>query len=120
MLTHTGSSSVGVTEAIPAQQQQAQERRSNSRRPAPKLLIAYHAGSNVPPADAFVEVEGGDLSQGGFSFYSEELPAVGYIVVKITTGKTVTYGQARISWCRSTLRNGRSAYAVGCEFTKEL
>ena len=96
------------------------ERRSTPRRPVPKLLIAYHAHQSVPPADRFVEVEGGDLSPGGFSFYTEEPPSGMWIVVRITAGKILTHAQARVLWIHEVERNGRSLYAAGCEFTKEL
>lgn len=98
----------------------AQERRGAPRRSVPKLLIAYHAHQSVPPGDRFVEVEGGDLSPGGFSFYTVEPPAGMWIVVRIAAGTVLTHAQARVRWIHEIERNGRSMYAAGCEFTAEL
>ena len=114
---------MSTTVELYSEQQQsapAQERRGAPRRSVPKLLIAYHAHQSVPPGDRFVEVEGGDLSPGGFSFYTVEPPAGMWIVVRIAAGTVLTHAQARVRWIHEIQRNGRSMYAAGCEFTTEL
>ena len=106
-----------IEEAIALQQ----NRRANPRHQYPeRLLIAFHSSLSIPRRRSFVEVEGCDLSVGGFSFYVSELPTTKLIVVALGREKARIYVQAKIVRYQRIERDGKPIIMVGCEFTERL
>ena len=98
-----------------------QNRRRSTRHQYPdRLLIAFHSAPTVPRRRDFIEVEGCDLSVGGFSFLVSELPIAKLIVVALGRENSRIYVQAKILRFKRIERDGKPVFMVGCEFTESL
>ena len=93
-------------------------RRKFPRRPYPYAQrMGPVRNGQMPRLDEFYEVECRDISAGGFSYYSHTKPIETDIVIAFGAIGTETFLIARIVYARQTIRNGKTMFTIGCEYT---
>jgi len=81
-------------------------------------IAPYRAGT-IPPPDQFFPVRCYDISQGGFSFTTDRLPAMPSLVLGMKVRDKTLYLTAQVVNHRET-PEGSGIYVVGCKFTGRI
>ncbi len=74
----------------------------------------------LPSSERFFEVECCDVSGGGFSFYLDTPPPFETLIVRLGNTSQETFVSARIAHVRQMVRQGETAYMIGCQFTGRI
>ncbi len=70
----------------------------------------------LPHRKQFVDVECGDLSAGGFSYYLDEPPPYDTLVLRLGPPGSDTFVSARVAHLREVEHDGETVQLVGCQF----
>ena len=99
----------------------AKELRTSPRRTYRcRQLIAPMCDGVIPLRSKFFEVECGDISAGGISFYLENAPKFRDLVVGLGQPPSLTYFSAYVVRVMEKVVDGRQVHLVGCRFTGRL
>ena len=74
----------------------------------------------LPSSDRFFEVECCDVSAGGFSFYLDAPPPFETLIVRLGNASQKTFVSAQVAHVRQMVRQGQTAYMIGCQFTGRI
>lgn len=84
------------------------------------VKVAPWSGTPRPPATAFREVDCHDLSQGGLSYWSKEVPNGEFVVFRLGRAPRVIYAKAKIVNWQPGEHDDIPMVRVGCEFVERL
>ena len=99
--------------------------KSNGSFPAERRLydvyqrVAFFS-ADLPSAGEFEEVQCNDLSVSGISFFLDQPPEHEQLVITLGTPPDLKFMKAKVTNVRTTYRDDRIAYKVGCQFVKRL
>ncbi len=102
---------------MPEKKRSGKELRSSPREEySVTQSIAPVACGMLPHQKHFVEVECGDLSAGGFSFYLDKPPPYDTLVIRLGPPGNDTFVSARVAHLREVEHDGKTVQLVGCQF----
>jgi len=95
--------------------------REEERRPYPYVQsVAPLSGDRWPHRSEFVAMTFNDLSQRGFSFYTDVPPATPNVVVELGQKPKCIYFIAKIMHCSRDAQDAQGRFRVGCRFIKRI
>lgn len=83
-------------------------------------LAALCDGGAVPSIDRFKSIHCHDLSQGGFSYFSDIRPLSDEFVLLLQRGERKYCLKGRVVHSRPVDQDGRTRFLVGCKFTGRI
>jgi hypothetical protein len=93
------------------------ERRGRQRQPYPCYqYVAPFRDSRMPSPEEFQQVRCHDISTGGFSYFTAELPDHDRIVAAFGTAPAFTYLTAEIHYAKRVAQGTNAMFQIGCQF----
>lgn len=93
------------------------ERRDRQRRPYPcHQFVAPFRDARMPENDEYQPVLCHDLSTGGFSYFTDELPDHDLIVVAFGAAPKFTYITAQVRYAKRVAQGASALFQIGCMF----
>src|SRR5262245_26363865 len=80
------------------------------------LAVAAYNGKEMPSRGEYSSVTGRDISPGGVSFYINELPDSGHLVLRFGEAENEVLLIGRIMHSRQGFWTSERQYVVGCQF----